>query len=94
MEPIPNAHQLQQRECVTSSQIIRFLSKDKIKVRTFYCLKEKMLVKSIFFFSHSVLFSFQNNIQFLCHIFLSSANALNFDLNKTLLFGNELQKNM
>ena len=50
--------------------------------------KEKMLVTSIFFFSHNVFYHPQHKFQL---FFFSSANALNLDHSKVLSFGKELK---
>ena len=52
--------------------------------------KEKMLVTSIFSFSHNVFYPSQDKFQFLSLFFLSSANAFNLDLTKILSFRKEL----
>ena len=49
--------------------------------------KEKMLVTSIFSFSHNVYYSFHNKIKFLSQIFLSSAHAFSLELSRILPFG-------
>ena len=51
-----------------------------------------MLVTSIFSFSKNVFYHSQNKFQFLCCIFLSSANALNLDKSKILSFGKDLNE--
>ena len=51
---------------------------------------EKMLVTSIFSFSHNVSYSSQHKFQFLSRYYLSSANALNLDWFKIFPFGKEL----
>ena len=54
--------------------------------------KKKMLVTSIFSFSHSVFFLSQANFNFSVTFILSSANAFNLDQFKNLLFGKELKE--
>ena len=51
-----------------------------------------MLVTSIFFFSHNVLYLIQNKFAIWTMFNLSSANAFNLDLSKILSFGKELRK--
>ena len=54
--------------------------------------KEKMLLSNIFSFPHRFLpIQKKTQIMFLSYIFLSSANAINLDLSKILLFDKELQ---
>ena len=52
--------------------------------------KEKMLVTSIFSFSHNVFLPFPKTNSIFHSHFLSSANALNLDQSKILSFGKEL----
>ena len=53
--------------------------------------KEKMLVTSIFSFSHNNFYPFQREFLYLSYIFnLSSASAFNLDQSKILSFGKEL----
>ena len=53
---------------------------------------EKMLVTSIFFFSHNLFYSSQNKFHFFqSHFILSSANAFNLDQSKISSFGEELE---
>ena len=52
--------------------------------------KKKMLVTSIFSFCHNVFYPSQSKFQFFSHIHLLSADALNSDQSKILLFGKEL----
>ena len=56
--------------------------------------REKMLVTSIFSFSHIVFYPFyplRHKFQFWVTFILSSANAFNLDQSKTLLFDKELK---
>ena len=54
--------------------------------------KEKMLVTSIFSFSHDVFYSIKKRkIVILATFYLASANAFNLDTSKILSFGKELQ---
>ena len=52
--------------------------------------KEKMLVTSIFSFSHNVFYPSKTNFNFSATFNLSSANAFNLDQSKNLSFGKEL----
>ena len=55
--------------------------------------KEKMLVSSIFSFSHNVFLAVQKEFLFLSYIYiLSSANLFNLDKSKILSFGEDLQE--
>ena len=54
--------------------------------------KEKMLVTSIFSFSHNVFYRFETDFMFSVTFIVSSANAFILDLSKILLFGKELNK--
>ena len=55
--------------------------------------KKKMLVTSIFFFSHNVFNSTKDKKKNYSIFILSSANAFNLDQSKILLFGKELIDN-
>ena len=52
--------------------------------------KEKMLVTSIFFFSHNVFYPLKTNSYFSATFILLYANAFNFDQSKNFLLGKEL----
>ena len=52
--------------------------------------KEKMLVTSIFSFSHHAFYPFLNKFKILSHILLLSANAFNLDQSKILSFSKYL----
>ena len=53
--------------------------------------KEKLLVTSIFSFSHNVFYPAQEEFLFICYIYLSSANAFNLVQTTNLSFGNGLK---
>ena len=57
-------------------------------------LKEKMLVTSIFSFSHNVFYLSQTNYLFLSTFILSFANAFKLDQSKILSYGEELWPTM
>ena len=52
--------------------------------------KEKLLVTSIFSFSHNVFYSIKDRNDRLCSFILSSANAFNSDKDQIMLSGNGL----
>ena len=55
--------------------------------------KKKMLVTSIFFFSHDIFYPSKTNFSFLVTIFLSAAVAFNLDQSRKLFLDNELTLN-
>ena len=73
----------------TKSQLSMTLTKKALKT---LWEKEKMLVTSIFSFSHNVLYSIlcKTNFNFLITFILSSANVFNLDQLKNLSLGKEL----
>ena len=54
--------------------------------------KEKMLVTSIFSFSHNVFYPRKTNLKFLVTFDLSPTNAFNLDMANILLFGKGIKQ--
>ena len=83
---------IQMYKCINFNHtILEFNDPKDKKFLTTSWEKEKMLVTSIFSFSHNIFYLFQNKFHFFeSNSFLSSANAFNWDQSKILSLDKEL----